>query len=90
MDVPSYGVTNSISSEPSATRIRALGIVFVGNGNLSGTRLCMLVQECGSASYGFNPRLRFRRDMFTRGSTYLDDVGGEEREWGLPRNGQEL
>jgi hypothetical protein len=27
--------------------------------------------------------------MFTRGSTYLDDVGGEEREWGLPRNGQE-
>lgn len=27
--VPSYGVTNSISSEPSATRMSALGIVFV-------------------------------------------------------------
>lgn len=37
MDVPSYGVTNSISSEPSATRIRALGIVSVSTGNLSGT-----------------------------------------------------
>lgn len=49
----------------------------------------MLVKDWGSVSNGFNPPLRFRRDMFTRGSTYPDDVGGEEREWGLPRNGQE-
>ena len=34
-DVPSYGVTNSISSEPSATRMRALGIVFCDYWKLS-------------------------------------------------------
>jgi hypothetical protein len=45
MDVPSYGVTNSISSEPSATRIRALGIVSVITRNM-GDRLGCGDSEC--------------------------------------------